>query len=72
VTSFYYNGPRVPLGYAPVLQNTLLFCVVLYSKVRVLKPYKISLFNLSVVGFSCQSCSKLAVNQLVISEILEL
>jgi len=35
VTSFCYNGPRVPLGYAPVLQNILLFCVVFCSKGRV-------------------------------------
>jgi len=26
VTSFCYNGPRVRLDYAPVLQNTVLFC----------------------------------------------
>jgi len=65
---------HVPLGYAPVLQNTLLLCIVFYSKCRVLMLYKISLFKLSVVGFSCQSCcSRLVVslNQIVISEILE-
>jgi len=56
VTSFCYNGPRVPKGYTPVLQYTLLFCIAFYSKGRVLKLYKISVFILSVVGFSCQSC----------------
>jgi len=50
------NGPRVPLGYAPVLQYTLLFFIVFYSKGRVLKLFTISSFDLSVVSFSWQSC----------------
>jgi len=56
VTSCCDNGPRVPLGYASVLQYTLLFCVVFYSKGRVLKLYTVSSFDLSVVSFSWQSC----------------
>jgi len=53
VTLFCYNSPCVPLGYTPVLQYTLLFCIVLYSNGRVLKLYDISA---SVLSFSCQNC----------------
>jgi len=39
VTLFCYNKTCVSLSYAPVLQYTLLFCKVFYSKGRVLKLY---------------------------------
>jgi len=54
--SFCYNDPRVHLGYGPALQYIPCCSVVIYSKGRVLKVYKISLSTLSVVGFRCQSC----------------
>ena len=55
----FLQWPTCQLGHAPVLQYSLLFCIVFYSSSKggVLKLYEISLFNLSVLGFSCQSCS---------------